>query len=133
MNHKNHMKLIFPSYAVNEAFARTAVACFISQLNPTLEQMGDIRTAVSEAVSNCIIHAYPNEVGVITLDCRILSNNVISIIIKDRGVGIQSTPEEHSGMGFTKINRIMTSVKVVSSPDKGTTVYMKSKIDKTQG
>ena len=95
--------------------------------------MGDIRTAVSEAVSNCIIHAYPNVVGVITLDCRILSNNVISIMIKDRGVGIQSTPEEHSGMGFTKINRIMTSVKVVSSPDKGTTVYMKSKIDKTQG
>ena len=122
MNHKNYMKLVFPSYAVNEAFARTTVACFISQLNPTLEQMGDIRNAVSEAVSNCIIHAYPN-----------LSNNVISIIIKDRGVGIQSTPEEHSGMGFTKINRIMTSVKVVSSPDKGTTVYLKSKIDKTQG
>lgn len=133
MNHKNYMKFVFPSYAGNEAFARTAVASFVSQLDPTLEELGAIRTAVSEAVSNCIIHAYPNEVGVITLDCRILSNNVISIMIKDRGVGIQSTPEEHSGMGFTKINRIMTSVKVVSSPDKGTTVYMKSKIDKTQG
>lgn len=133
MNHKNYMGLVFPSYAGNEAFARTAVSSFISQLDPALEEMGDIRTAVSEAVSNCIIHAYPNEIGVITLDCRILSNNVISIIIKDRGVGIQSTPEKRNGMGFTKINRSMNSVNVVSSPDKGTTVHMKSKIDKTQG
>lgn len=100
MNRNNYLKMEFPSYAGNEGFARMAVASFASQLNPTLEEMGEIRTAVSEAVSNCILHAYPNEIGDITLCCRILEDNLISIMIKDRGVGFQGMPEEHGGMGF---------------------------------
>lgn len=133
MNHKNYLKIAFPSYAGNEAFAKTAVASFVSQFGPTLEEMREIRTAVSEAVSKCIIHAYPNEIGVITLYCRILKNNMISVIIKDRGVGIQGIPEEHKGMGFARRDSCMTNVKVVSVPGNGTTVHMKRKIEKTQG
>lgn len=133
MNHKNYMKLVFPSYAGNEAFARTAVSSFVSQLDPTLEELGDVRTAVSAAVSNCIIHAYPNEVGVIMLCCRILKNNGISIMIKDRGVGIQGVVEEHKGLGFARMERCMTNLKVVSVPGKGTTVHMKRKIEKARG
>lgn len=78
MNRQNYLKLAFPSYAGNEGFARTAVTSFVSRLDPTLEEMREIRTAVSEAVSNCITHAYPNEIGVITLCCRILEDNVIT-------------------------------------------------------
>ena len=124
MNRNNYLKLVFPSYAGNEGFARMAVASFASQLNPTLEEMGEIRTAVSEAVSNCILHAYPNEIGDITLCCRILEDNLISIMIKDRGVGFQGMPEEHGGMGFLIMKSYMTELKVVSVPGKGTTVHM---------
>lgn len=133
MNHKNYLKLVFPSYAGNETFAKTAVTSFTSRFDPALEEMREIRTAVSEAVSNCIIHAYPNEIGVITLYCRILKNNVISIIIKDRGVGIQGIPEEHKGMGFMIMKSFMTDLKVVSAPGKGTVVHMKRKISKPKG
>lgn len=133
MNHKNYLKLVFPSYAGNEAFAKTAVTSLVSWLDPTLEEMRDIRTAVSEAVSNCIIHAYPNEIGVITLRCRILKNNVISINIKDHGVGIQGIPETHNGMGFARMDSCMTNLKVISVPGKGTIIHMKRKIEKTQG
>ena len=116
MNRNNYLKLVFPSYAGNEGFARTAVASFASQLNPTLEEMREIRTAVSEAVSNCIIHAYPNEIGDITLCCRILEDNLISIMIKDRGIGFQGMPEEHGGMGVQRMNSCMTELEVVSAP-----------------
>ena len=133
MNHKNYLKLVFPSLAGNEAFAKTAVTSLVSRLDPTLEEMRDIRAAVSEAVTNCIIHAYPNEIGIITICCRILKNNVISIIIKDRGVGIQGIPEEHDGMGFARMHNCMTDLKVVSVPGKGTTVHMRRKIEKVQG
>ena len=128
MNRNNYLKLVFPSYAGNEGFARTAVTSFTSQLNPTLEEMGEIRTAVSEAVSNCIIHAYPKEIGDITLCCRILEDNVISIVIKDRGVGFHGTLEGHDGMGFLIMKSCVTELKVVSVPGKGTTVHMIRKL-----
>ena len=139
MDQSNYVEITFPCHACNEAFARSAIACFVAQLEPTLEEMGDIRTAVSEAVSNCIIHAYPNEVGVITLCCRILKNNVISIMIKDRGVGIKDVEQarrpmfttgnaDRSGMGFTIMESFMDGLTVRSAPGKGTTVTMRKRI-----
>ena len=133
MNRNNYLKMEFPSYAGNEGFARMAVASFASQLNPTLEEMGEIRTAVSEAVSNCITHAYPNEIGDITLCCRIFEDKVISIIIKDRGVGFQGMPEERGGMGFRRMKSLMTELRVVSVPGKGTMVHMKRKLKRHKG
>lgn len=133
MNRNNYLKLVFPSYAGNEGFARTAVTSFVSPLDPTLEEMREIRTAVSEAVSNCITHAYPKKIGDITLCCRILEDNVISIIIKDRGVGFQGMPEEHGGMGFRRMKSLMTELKVVSVPGKGTMVHMKRELKRYKG
>ena len=139
MKFENYMILEFPSRSVNEAFARSAVACFASQLDPTLEELGDIRTAVSEAVTNCIVHAYPDGFGMITLRCRILKDNVLDIVIKDRGVGIPDLEqarrptfttggEERSGMGFTIMESFMTSFEVTSQPGKGTSIHMRRKI-----
>ena len=88
MKFDNYMILDFPSKSTNEAFARSAVACFAAQMDPTLEELGDIRTAVSEAVTNCIVHAYPEKIGNITLRCRILKDNVLDIVVKDKGIGI---------------------------------------------
>ena len=80
MKFENYMILDFPSKSCNESFARSAVACFAAQMDPTLEELGDIRTAVSEAVTNCIVHAYPEKIGNITLRCRILKDNVLDIL-----------------------------------------------------
>ena len=135
MKFDNYMILDFPSKSSNEAFARSAVACFAAQLDPTLEELGDIRTAVSEAVTNCIVHAYPDKLGNITLRCRILKDNVLDIVIKDRGVGIADIEEakrpsfttggsDRSGMGFTIMGSFMDKLKVRSTPGKGTTVTM---------
>lgn len=139
MKYKNHMKLEFPSNDCNDAFARSAVACFASQLDPTLEELGDIRTAVSEAVDNCITHAYPNGLGIIILRCRILTDNTLDVVIKDRGVGIPNLEQarkllytnggsERSGMGFTIMESLMTSFSVESTLGRGTTVHMKKRI-----
>ena len=136
MKFDNYMILEFPSRSTNEAFARSAVACFAAQMDPTLEELGDIRTAVSEAVTNCIVHAYPNEIGSITLRCRILKDNVLDIVIKDKGVGISDVEQarrpsfttggaERSGMGFTIMESFMTSFEVSSAPGKGTAVHMR--------
>lgn len=135
MKFDNYMILEFPSRSANEAFARSAVACFAAQMDPTLEELGDIRTAVSEAVTNCIVHAYPNEIGNITLRCRILKDNVLDIVIKDKGIGIADVEQarrpsfttggaERSGMGFTIMESFMDKLKVKSAPGKGTTVTM---------
>ena len=89
MKFENYMILEIPSRSSNEGFARSAVACFAAQMDPTLEELGDIKTAVSEAVTNCIVHAYPDELGEILIRCRILKDNVLDIVIKDKGVGIE--------------------------------------------
>lgn len=143
MKFDNYMILEFPSKSTNEAFARAAVACFASQMDPTMEELGDIRTAVSEAVTNCIVHAYPNEIGLIVLRCRILKDNVLDIVVKDRGVGIRDIEKarqpmfttggsERSGMGFTIMESFMTSLSVTSEAGKGTTVHMRRRLQRRQ-
>ena len=101
MKFDNFMILDFPSKSCNEAFARSAVACFAAQMDPTLEELGDIRTAVSEAVTNCIVHAYPNALGVVTVRCRILKDNVLDIVVKDKGVGIADIDQARRPMFTT--------------------------------
>ena len=141
MKFENYMTLEFPSKSTNEAFARSAVACFAAQLDPTLEELGDIRTAVSEAVTNCIVHAYPNTMGMITIRCRILKDNTLDIVIKDKGVGIANLEQamqpmfttggsERSGMGFTIMESFMTTFTVTSSKDKGTTIHMRRRLQR---
>ena len=139
MKFDNYMILEFPSKSANEAFARSAVSCFAAQMDPTMEELGDIRTAVSEAVTNCIVHAYPNELGIITLRCRILKDHVLDIVVKDKGVGIGDLQQarqpmfttggmDRSGMGFTIMESFMTSLDITSQPGKGTTVHMRRKL-----
>ncbi len=110
-------------------------------MDPTLEELGDIRTAVSEAVTNCIVHAYPDAIGIITLRCRILKDHTFDIVIKDRGVGITDiekakTPAyttggtDRSGMGFTIMESFMTTLTVTSIPGKGTSVHMRRKLQR---
>ena len=141
MKNENYMTLEFPSRSSNEAFARSAVACFAAQLDPTLDELGDIKTAVSEAVTNCIVHAYPDSIGTIVLKAKILPGNVLDITVKDRGCGIADveqarTPmfttggEERSGMGITIMESFMTSFEVTSAPGKGTTVHMRRKLQR---
>jgi stage II sporulation protein AB (anti-sigma F factor) len=143
MKFENYMTLAFPSRSANEAFARSAVACFAAQMDPTLEELGDIRTAVSEAVTNCIVHAYPTGIGTITIRCRILKGNILDVVIKDRGVGIENLEQarrplfttggtDRSGMGFTIMESFMTSFSVTSEPGKGTSVHMRRKIQRRQ-
>ena len=141
MKFENYMVLDFPSRSANEAFARSAVACFAAQMDPTLEELGDIRTSVSEAVTNAIVHAYPDALGTITLRCRILKDNVLDIVVKDRGVGIPDVEKakqpmfttggsDRSGMGFTIMESFMTSLTITSEPGKGTTVHMRRRLQK---
>ena len=143
MKFSNYMILEFPSKSCNESFARSAVACFAAQLDPTLEELGDVRTAVSEAVTNCIVHAYPESLGNITLRCRILKDNVLDIVVKDKGVGIADVEQarrpayttggaDRSGMGFTIMESFMNHISITSSPGKGTTVHMRRKIARRQ-
>jgi stage II sporulation protein AB (anti-sigma F factor) len=135
------MILDFPSKSSNEAFARSAVACFAAQMDPTIEELGDIRTAVSEAVTNCIVHAYPEKIGNITLRCRILKDNVLDIVVKDKGIGIADLEQarrpsfttggnDRSGMGFTIMESFMTNLEISSRPGKGTTVTMRKRISR---
>ena len=141
MKGENYMHLEFPSRSANEAFARSAVAAFAAQMDPTLEELGDIKTAVSEAVTNCIVHAYPEKLGNITLRCRILKDNVLDIVIKDKGVGIPDVDQarrpayttggaDRSGMGFTIMESFMTSFEIKSAPGKGTTVHMRRRLQR---
>ena len=143
MKSENQVALEFPSRSSNEAFARVAAAGFAMQLDPTLEELGDIRTAVSEAVTNCIVHAYPEKLGIIVLSCRILKDNVLDVVIKDKGVGIADVEtarrpsfttggKERSGMGFTIMESFMTDLEITSQPGKGTTVHMRRKLQRRQ-
>ena len=144
MKVENQVTLEFPSRSANEGFARTAAACFAAQLDPTLEEVNDVKTAVSEAVTNAIVHAYPNTIGKVVVKLRIKEDHALEIVVKDWGVGIEDidkarTPlfttgsEERSGMGFTIMESFMDTVKVRSAPGKGTTVTMSRKIARRAG
>ena len=139
MKKENYIRLEFPSKSVNEAFARAAVACFAAQTDPTLEELSDIKTAVSEAVTNCIVHAYPNSIGKICLKAAVLEDNSVEIVIRDWGRGIEDIEKarepmfttggaERSGMGFTIMESFMDVLRVRSIPGKGTTVTMRRRV-----
>ena len=139
MECENRMKLEFDSRSANEGFARVAVACFAAQMDPTLDEIGDIKTAVSEAVTNAIVHAYPDELGKISVKARIYEGNVLELVIKDWGKGIPDVEqarqplfttggEERSGMGFTIMESFMDRLSVRSQVGKGTTVTMRKRI-----
>ena len=141
MKFGNYMTVEFPSKSSNEGLARSVVACFAAQLDPTLEELGDIRTAVSEAVTIFIVHAYPESLGTVTLRCRILKDNVLDIVVKDKGVGIPDIDaarrpafttggSDRSGMGFTIMESFMSDLEITSKPGKGTTVHMRRKLQR---
>ena len=139
MENTNEMTLIFDSRPVNEGLARVAAASFLTQLNPTLEEVADVKTAVSEAVTNCIIHGYEGEVHKIQIDLRLRDNDLF-VDISDHGIGIEdvekameplftSKPDkERSGMGFTFMEAFMDEITVESVMGKGTTVRMRKTI-----
>lgn len=141
MRPENSATVEFVSRSVNEGFARTAAACFAAQLDPTLEEINDIKTAVSEAVTNCIVHAYPKELGKISMKLHRYPGDLLEIVIQDWGVGIADvdqarTPlfttgtEERAGMGFTIMESFMDSVKVRSTLGKGTKVVLRRRISR---
>ena len=139
MKSQNFMKLNIPSKSVNESFARCSVAAFCSQLDPTVEQINDIKTAVSEAVTNCIVHGYRDTFGIIYITATI-SDDTVTVKIADRGVGIEDISKamqplfttdpngERAGIGFAVMQSFMDSVKVKSTLGKGTRVVMTKKI-----
>jgi len=139
MNDVNYIKLEFPSRSANEAFARTAASAFAAQLDTTMEELGDVRTAVSEAVTNAIVHAYPDSIGRISMRLRILEGQVLEVTVRDWGCGIEDVEKamrplfttggvERSGMGFTIMGSFMDKLRVRSAPGKGTTVVMRKTI-----
>ena len=135
----NYITLEFLSRSSNEAFARTAVACFAAQMDPTLGELEDIKTAVSEAVTNAIVHGYPNVLGKVLVKAKICEGNVLEVSVMDRGRGIPDVEkarqpmfttggEERSGMGFTIMESFMDHIAVKSVPGKGTTVTLRKKL-----
>ena len=135
----NEVTLEFPSRSSNEGFARSAAACFAAQMDPTLNELEDIKTAVSEAVTNAIVHAYPDAIGKVTLKLRVCPGNVLELTVKDRGRGIADIEkarepmfttggEERSGMGFTIMESFTDQLTIRSVPGRGTTVTMKKKL-----
>mgnify|MGYP002088824188 FL=1 len=136
---ENYVTLEFLSRSSNEGFARLAAAAFAAQLDPTLDELGDIKTAVSEAVTNAIVHAYPNQLGKIVMKLRLLENQTLELVIRDWGCGMEDVGqarqplfttggEERSGMGFTIMESFMNQLAVKSAPGKGTTVTMRKRI-----
>lgn len=136
MKAENKTKITFPSHSANEAFARGATAAFLARYDPTVPQLADIKTAVSEAVTNCIVHAYPDTMGDIVMTLSMYPERKLKIIIADGGVGIPDVerameplyttgnPEERSGLGFAVMQSFMDTVKVTSRPGRGTRVVM---------
>ena len=136
--------LQFTSRSANEGFARAAAACYAAQLDPTLDELADIKTAVSEAVTNAIVHAYPDTLGPVTMRLRLLEDNQLEVTVRDRGVGIPDVDkareplfttgnEERSGMGFTIMESFMDSLRVRSAVGRGTTVTMRKRIARRAG
>ena len=141
MKAMNTMRLCFDSRSCNEAFARTAVAAFLCGLDPTVEELSDVKTAVSEAVTNCIVHAYPDAIGPVTLSIAVYPERLVKITVTDKGIGIPDVekameplfttgnPEERSGLGFAVMQSFMDKVKVSSQPGKGTRVMLTKRLD----
>ena len=140
----NEAAVTFLSRSANEGFARTAAACFAAQLDPTLDEVNDIKTAVSEAVTNAIVHAYPDTLGKIVVKAKILDGNILEVTVRDWGKGMADverarkplyTPggEERSGMGFTIMESFTDKLRVRSAPGRGTTVTMVRAIKPRQG
>lgn len=140
MNVINEMHIKFISKSTNEGFARSVVSAFILELDPTINEIADIKTAVSEAVTNSIVHGYKRESGMIYIDAKITDSKKVIIKIRDKGVGIEnvekameplfttSQQEERAGLGFTVMQSFMDNVKVKSTPNKGTTVTLEKQI-----
>lgn len=139
MKSSNYIKLEIPGKSANEGLARSAVAAFAAQLDPTIDELGDIKTAVSEAVTNAIVHAYPNQIGTVWLRVRLLGEEYLEITVKDKGRGIEDVErarqplfttggEDRSGMGFTIMESFMDKMRVKSAPGKGTTVTLLRRI-----
>ncbi|MBP3390319.1 MAG: anti-sigma F factor [Clostridia bacterium] len=137
----NKFALKITSRSCNESFARVTVAAFAAALDPTVEEIADIKTAVSEAVTNCSVHAYPNSIGLVYISGEILKDNVIKIKIRDKGCGIEDIEqamqplfttggEERAGLGFAVMESMMDSVRVISKKGKGTSVTMKKRISR---
>jgi stage II sporulation protein AB (anti-sigma F factor) len=135
----NTVTITFPSRSANEGFARSAAVCFAAQLDPTLEEVNDLKTAVSEAVTNAIVHGYPDTIGTITMKLRLYENQVVEIQVKDKGVGIRDIEEaktplfttggkDRSGMGFTIMETFTDDLRVRSALGKGTTVTLRKKL-----
>ena len=136
---ENYVTLEFLSRSSNEGFARGAAAGFAAQLDPTLDELGDIKTAVSEAVTNAIVHGYPDQLGRIAVKLKMLPNNTLEITVRDWGRGIADIQqarqplfttggEERSGMGFTIMESFMDKLTVKSTPGRGTTVTMRKRV-----
>ena len=135
----NQLKMIFDSRSVNESFSRVAVAAFSSQLDMTVDELGDIKTVVSEAVTNCIVHAYRNSIGNIYITCTVFEEGIIRVTVRDKGCGIEDVKKameplytsvggDRSGLGFSVMESFSDKLKVRSTPGKGTTVTMEKKI-----
>ena len=144
MKENNYIKLEFPSRSSNEGFARAAAAAFASQLDPTMEELGDLRTAVSEAVTNAIVHAYPDTFGTVTIEAKLTDKGHAVIKIRDRGVGIPdikqameplytTSTDERAGLGFAVMQSFMDNVKVRSTVGKGTTVTLEKNFIRAYG
>lgn len=140
-NTTNFMKMTVAGYSKNEALARMCVSAFAAQLDPTIEEINDIKAAVSEAVTNCIVHAYPDKIGDIFIELKIINENTLYIKIKDKGCGISdvkqameplftTSPEtERSGLGFSVMESFMDKVRVYSKINSGTSVIMTKRLN----
>ena len=140
MKAENKVKITFPSLSSNEAFARGAAAAFLARYDPTVPQLADVKTAVSEAVTNCIVHAYPDAVGSVTMTLAFYADRRFRVLIADQGVGIPDVrrameplyttgnPDERSGLGFTVMQSFMDEVRVVSRPGRGTRVTLTKRL-----
>ncbi|MCC8073035.1 MAG: anti-sigma F factor [Clostridiales bacterium] len=140
MKKLNEFKMTLDSKSVNEGFARVVVSAFVTSLDPTLEEIADLKTAVSEAVTNCIVHAYENTYGKIYITGVIFENNIVKITVRDKGCGIQDVTKamtplfttgegDRAGLGFTVMESFCDRVKVKSSTEKGTSVTLTKKIE----
>ena len=140
MKNVNEMKLIIDSKSINEGYSRVAVGAFVASVDPNLEELTDIKTAVSEAVTNAIVHAYGQRSGKIYINVSIMENNIIRIKIRDKGIGIENVQKameplfttaasgERAGLGFAVMESFMDKGKVISKPGKGTTVTLEKRI-----